>query len=104
MILEKIIFEEESNNEAILLIAKIKKEYNIREAICFLIERNSNKLLSLQNMIFLSSLLWENEQKMEALDIFKNQFIKNAKKSVKYLLLYLPESVNHSEFNNIINS
>ncbi|HIP36454.1 MAG TPA: tetratricopeptide repeat protein [Crocinitomix sp.] len=104
LILEKALQIDRDYDEAITMLAKIKKEYNINEAIYFLIEADKNQELSISNQILLCSLLWENGQRLEALEVFKNQFVKNAKKSVKYLLLYLPESTQYSEFNNIINS
>ncbi len=104
LILEKALQLDSKYDEAITMLAKIKKEYNINEAIYFLIETDKNQELTTVNKILLSSLLWENGQRLEALDVFKNEFIKNAKDSVKYLLLYLPESTKYSEFNNIINS
>ncbi len=102
--LERALNLDREYDEAITMLAKIKKEYNINEAIYFLIDTDNNQELNTENKIFLTSLFWENGQRLEALDIFKNQFIKDAKKSVKFLLLYLPESTKYSEFNNIINS
>lgn len=104
LVLEKALQLDTNYDEAITMLAKIKKEYNINEAIYFLIETDKNQELNVSNKILLSSLLWENGQRLEALEVFKNEFIKNAKESVKYLLLYLPESTKYSEFNNIINS
>ncbi len=104
LILEKALQIDENYDDAITMLVKIKKEYNINEAIYFLIETDKNQELNVSNKMLLCSLLWQNGQRLDALNVFKNEFIKNAKESVKYLLLYLPESTEYSEFNNIINS
>lgn len=103
IVLERALQLDGSYSEAIELLAKIKFEFNIVEAIDFLVQTNENQPLSVSNSLLLVSLLWYNGQKFDSLELFKNQYQQNAEKSIKYLLLHLPESKKISEFNNIIN-
>lgn len=103
IVLERALQIDETYSEAIELLTKIKFEYNIVEAIDFLVRTDENHQLSVSNRILLVSLLWHNGQKIESLELFKNEYQQNAEKSIKYLLLHLPESKKISEFNNIIN-
>jgi len=103
IVLERALQLEKTYTEAIELLAKIKFEYNINEAIDFLIRTDENHPLETSPLMLLVSLLWYNGSKMDALSLFKNQFIQNPKDAIKFLLLHLPESTKISEFNNIIN-
>jgi len=102
IVLERTLQIDNTYAQAIELLAKIKFEYNIIEAIEFLKQTDENHTLDTSNKILLVSLLWYNDQRFEALEIFKNEFQQNAKQAIKYLLLHLPESTKISDFNNII--
>lgn len=102
IVLERALQIDETYAEAIELLAKIKFEYNIVEAIEFLKQTDKNHTLSVSNKILLVSLLWYNGQRFDALELFKNEYQENAKDTIKYLLLHLPESKLISDFNNII--
>ena len=101
--LERALQLDGTYSEAIELLTKIKFEYNIVEAIDFLVQSDESNSLSLSNKMLLVSLFWYNGQKIESLELFKNEYLQNAKKSIKYLLLHFPESKKISDFNNIIN-
>lgn len=103
IVLERALQLDATYSEAIELLTKIKFEYNIVEAIDFLVETDENHPLSVGNRLLLVSLLWYNGQKFESLELFKNEYQQNAKEAIKFLLLHLPESKKISEFNNIIN-
>lgn len=101
--LERALQLDKTYSEAIELLAKIKFEYNINEAIDFLIRTDENHPLDVSPLMLLVSLLWYNGNRMDALSLFKNQFIQTPKDAIKFLLLHLPEATKLSEFNNIIN-
>jgi tetratricopeptide (TPR) repeat protein len=103
LVLEKALVYDPSYGDAMELLAKIKKEYNLFEAIDFLIQTSQNSPLDINCSILLVSLFWENGQKLDALELFKNQFAVNPKESINFLLLHLPESKQIQDFNNIIN-
>ena len=103
IVLERALQLDNTYSEAIELLAKIKFEYNINEAIDFLIRTDENHPLEVSPIVLLVSLLWYNGNKMDALSLFKNQFVQSPKDAIKYLLLHLPESTKISDFNNIIN-
>jgi len=103
IVLERALQLDNSYTEAIELLAKIKFEYNINEAIDFLVRTDESQSLDTSPLILLVSLLWYNGSKMEALSLFKNQYLQNPKDAIKFLLLHLPESTKISDFNNIIN-
>lgn len=100
---QAMIHPDDDYNDILLLLAKIKKEYNLHEAIDFLSVESDKYNFSTKINMYLVSLYWENGQFVEALTLFVESFQKNKEKSVKYLHLYLPESKYSSEFNNIIN-
>jgi len=102
IVLERALQLDKTYTEAIELLAKIKFEYNINEAIEFLTRTEENHPLETSPLILLVSLLWYNGNKMDALGLFKNQYIQNPKDAIKYLHLHLPEASTISDFNNII--
>jgi tetratricopeptide (TPR) repeat protein len=103
IVLERALQLDNTYSEAIELLAKIKFEYNIVEAIEFLILCQENSKLNTNNTMLLVSLYWCNVERFSALELFKNEFDQNAENSIKYLILHLPESVKITAFKNIIN-
>jgi len=101
--LERALQLDNTYSEAIEFLAKIKFEYNINEAIEFLISCQEKSPLDMSSKMFLVSLYWYNGERFNALELFKNEFNENAKDSIKYLLLHLPESLKITDFKNIIN-
>lgn len=101
--LEKVLKLEPDNSDAIILISKIKAEYNLEDSLDYLLRHENINELDPKVRIYLSTLLWRSGQKTESLIIFKKEFLIDSN-SVKTLFLYLPEAENIPEFIQIIES
>lgn len=98
----EIALQIESNyTDAIIMLAKIKSQFSLADAIDFIAEHESIADLEPAVRIYLSTLLWQDGQKTESLHIFKKEFLINSN-SAKTLFLYLPEAEHIPEFIQIL--
>ncbi|MEX1000497.1 MAG: tetratricopeptide repeat protein [Crocinitomicaceae bacterium] len=87
--------------DAIVLLAKIKAEFSLDEAIDFLASIDSFESLANQVRIYFAILLWINGQKTDALLRFKKEYLIDAN-SAKILFLHFPEAQEIPEFIQIL--
>ncbi len=99
--LERALQLDASYSEAVILLAKIKMEFNLDEAIEFILGLENLDDLDMGVKIFLVYLLWEIGQKTEALLIFKKAYLID-KGSAKTLFLHFPDAEFIPEFIQII--
>jgi tetratricopeptide (TPR) repeat protein len=83
--------------DAIIMLAKIKSQFSLTEAIDFIASYEHLEDLDPVVRIYFSVLLWQDGQKTESLLIFKKEFLIDSN-SAKTLLLYLPEAEFIQEF------
>ena len=102
--LERSLQLNPQSDEAVELLAKIKYNYNIQEAIDFLIQCNEKSEISISNKMFLVMLLWEFGKQTDALLIFKEAYIKNAKKTLEALNTHFPDYKLITNFTTIIDN
>lgn len=99
--LERAVQLDPLYTEAIILLAKTKANFNLDEAVDFLVRLENLHDLDAQVRILLVALFWQLGQKTEALLLFKKEYLID-KGSVKTLFLYLPEAEHISDFLQII--
>lgn len=99
--LEMALQVEPNYADAIIMLAKIKSQFSLAEAIDFIAARENLEELSPEVRIYFSVLLWQDGQKTESLHIFKKEFLINSN-SAKTLFLYLPEAEHIPEFIQIL--
>lgn len=87
--------------DAIILLARIKAEFSIQQAIDYISQLEHLKDLDHSVRIFLSILLWQNGQKTESLLVFKKEYLIDAN-SAKTLFLHFPEAQEIPEFIQIL--
>jgi tetratricopeptide (TPR) repeat protein len=88
-------------SEAIILLARIKAQFNLEDAVDFIASLEFLEDLTANVRVFFCVLLWQNGQKTESLLLFKKEFLIDAN-SAKTLFLYLPEAKEISEFQQIL--
>ncbi len=89
--LERALQAEPGYGDAVMLIARIKAEFNENEALDYLLRVENLGTLDSKVRILLSAYLWKAGQKMESLLAFKKEYLLD-KESAKTLFLYLPEA------------
>ena len=92
---------EPSYDDAIIMLAKLKAEESISDAIDFIASLEHLPDLGADVRVYFSVLLWKDGQKTEALHIFKKEFLID-KNSTKTLFLYLPEAEQIPEYIQIL--
>ena len=101
--LERALQLDPKYSDAILLLAKIKSEFNEGEALDFLLNLEHLSELEPKIRILLVTLLWKSGQKTQALLNFKKEYLLD-KESAKTLFLYLPEAEFIPDFMAIIDT
>lgn len=89
--------------EAAVLLAKIKSEYSLDEALDFLLKIENLSDMDSSVRVFLSVILWKLGQKTESVLIFKKEYMTDSN-CAKKLFLYLPEAEHIPDFVQIIES
>ena len=87
--------------DAIILLARVKAEFSLQEAIDFIASLDHLEDLEASVRIFLSVLLWQNGQKTESLLLFKKEYLIDVN-SAKTLFLHFPEAQEIPEFLQIL--
>ncbi|UKN03084.1 tetratricopeptide repeat protein [Paracrocinitomix mangrovi] len=87
--------------EAIILLARIKAEFSIEDAVDYIASLEHLSDLDSSVRIFFSVLLWQNGQKTESLLVFKKEYLIDAN-SAKTLFLHFPEAQEIPEFLQIL--
>lgn len=90
-------------SDAILLLARVKNEFSLHEAIDFLSSQDHLDDLSEEVRIYLSVLLWNDGKKTESLHLFKKEYLIDPS-AAKTLFLYLPEAEFIPDFMAIIDN
>ncbi|MFD1553494.1 hypothetical protein DNU06_07415 [Putridiphycobacter roseus] len=85
------------------ILAKIKYEYNIYEAIDFMEQLALKTELSIPTQMYQVKLLWEIGEQSAALNIFKNNLSNNKEKTIKAITDCFPEYNLIKNFTKIIN-
>jgi tetratricopeptide (TPR) repeat protein len=98
--LERAIQLDPTYSDAIVLLGQIKEEFNLDEALDFILSFENIDQLESSVRLLLSALLWKTGQKIESLLLFKKEFLIDPN-SAKSLLLYLPEAEFISDFKQI---
>lgn len=88
-------------SDAIVLMARVKSEFSLEDAIEFIASQEHLQDLSSDVRVFFSILLWKNGQKTEALLLFKKEYLIDAN-SAKTLFLHFPEAQEIPEFLQIL--
>lgn len=99
--LERALHAEPTYSEAVILLAKIKIEYSLDEALEFILSLENLQDYSIDVRILLVAIFWQLGQKTEALLLFKKEYLID-KGSAKTLFLYLPEAKEIPDFLQII--
>ena len=99
--LERSVQLDPRYSDAIALLAKIKSEFSLNEALEFLLSLENLAELDSEVRIILSTIFWQLGQKTDALLHFKKEYLID-KGSAKTLFLYLPEAEFIPEFLQII--
>lgn len=88
-------------SEAIILLARIKAEFDLEDAIDFIASQEHLEDLDASVRVFFSILLWKNGQKTDALLLFKKEYLIDSN-SAKTLFLHFPEAKEIPEFIQIL--
>jgi len=99
--LEAALQIEATYDDAIVMLAKLKAQFSLDDAIDFMATYENLSQLNLKVRIYFCALLWQDGQKTEALHLFKKEYLID-KNSAKTLFLYLPEAEHIPEFINIL--
>lgn len=99
--LERAVQLDPDYSEAVVLLAKIKANFNLNESLDFILGLPNLYELDFEVRIMLVALFWQLDQRTEALLLFKKEYLIE-KDSAKTLFLYLPEAENISDFLKII--
>lgn len=89
--LERALQLEPEYSDAVLLVTRIKAEFNEAEALDYLIRLENLDSLAPKVRILMAAYLWRDGQKMESLLTFKKEYLLD-KEMAKTLFLYLPEA------------
>lgn len=99
--LESALQIDPNYSEAIILLARIKAEFDVEEAVEFMASIEHLDSLSSAARVFFSILLWQNGQKTESLLMFKKEYLIDVN-SAKVLFLHFPEAQEIPEFVQIL--
>ncbi len=101
--LERAIQLDPDYSEAVVLLAKIKVNFNLNDALDFLLGLPNLYELEFEVRIMMVSILWQLGRPIEALLLFKKEYLIE-KDSAKTLFLYLPEAEEIPDFLQIIDT
>lgn len=101
--LERAVQLDPEYSEAIVLLAKIKANFSLEDALDFILGLKNLYELEFEVRIMLVALFWKLGKKIEAILLFKKEYLIE-KDSAKTLFLYMPEAEDIPDFLKIIDA